>query len=106
LRVDDGVDDREVTASYTGIYTVSYTIYRSTSSSRTSPAKVTRSALVTSISSAKGSAYTFGPNVQRCPAGTTVYYYWVQGTISDGTIAGLVNVTSSVSAGIKGCASI
>jgi hypothetical protein len=94
------------TSSYTGIYTVSYNIYRSTSSSKTNAAKVTANSLVKSISSSKGTAYTFGPNVQKCPAGTTVYYYWVQGTISDGTVAGLVNVTSSVSAGIKGCASI
>ena len=94
------------TASYTGIYTVSYNIYRSTSAAKTSPVKVTTSALVKSISSTKAKAYAFGPNVQKCAAGTTTYYYWVQATISDGTVAGLVNVTSSVTAGVKGCASI
>jgi hypothetical protein len=94
------------TASYAGIYTVSYNIYRSTSSSKTSPVKVTGASLIKSISSTKGTTYTFGANVQKCAAGTTAYYYWVQGTVSDGTVAGLVNVTSSVSAAVKGCASI
>jgi hypothetical protein len=94
------------TASYTGIYTVSYNIYRSTSSARTSPVKVTANSLVRSISSTKAKAFAFGPNVQKCAAGTTTYYYWVQATISDGTVAGLVNVTSPVTAGVKGCAGI
>jgi hypothetical protein len=94
------------TASYSGIYSVSYNIYRSTSSAKTSPVKVTAASLIKSISSTKGTTYTFGANVQKCAAGTTAYYYWVQGTVGEGTVAGLVNVSSSVSAAVKGCASI
>ncbi len=94
------------TASYAGIYTVSYNIYRSTSAAKASAVKVTVNSLVKSISSTKGTTYTFGTNVQKCAAGTTTYYYWVQGTVSDGTVAGLVRVTSPVSAGVKGCTSI
>ena len=94
------------TSGYAGNYQVVYYIYRSTSSSKTSPVKVTATALSKSFSTTKGTAYTFGPNVQKCAAGTTAYYYWVSATVSDGSMSGTTTVLSTVSAATKACASI
>ena len=93
-------------SGYAGNYQVVYNIYRSTSSAKTSPVKVTVTALSKSFTTTKGTAYTYGPNVQKCAAGTVAYYYWVSATVSDGSAAGTTTVLSTVSAATKACASI
>jgi hypothetical protein len=93
------------TSTYAGSYNVKYDIYRSTSSTKTSPVKVNVSTVFTkTLATVKGKAYTYGPNTSNCPAGTTTYYYWVQGSVTD-TTAGTVTVSSKVVAA-KGCASL
>jgi hypothetical protein len=73
-------------SGYKGAYYVRYDVYRSTSSKRTAPVKVT----LTTISqvfptTAKGATYTTTKASKSCPAASrTTYYYWVQGTVSDG----------------------
>lgn len=90
------------TSTYTGSYNVRYDIYRSTSSTKSSPVKVNTATVFTkTIATTKGKSYVYGPNTSKCAAGTTTYYYWVQGTVSD-TTGGTVTVTSKVVAG-KGC---
>jgi len=93
------------TSTYTGSYNVRYDIMRSTSSAKTSPVKVNTTTVFTkTLATSKGKAYTYGPNTSNCPGGTTTYYYWVQGTVSD-TTAGTVAVSSKVVAA-KGCTSL
>lgn len=93
------------TSTYAGTYNVRYDVMRSTSSSKTSPVKVNTTTVFTkTLATSKGKAYTYGPNTSNCPAGTTTYYYWVQGTVSD-TTAGTVAVSSKVVAA-KGCSSL
>jgi hypothetical protein len=93
------------TSTYAGTYNVRYDIYRSTSSKKTSPVKVNLSTVFTkTLATVKGRAYTYGPNTSNCPAGTTTYYYWVQGSVTD-TTAGTVAVSSKVVAA-KGCTSL
>ena len=93
------------TATYTGTYNVRYDIFRSTSSSKASPVKVNTSTVFTkTLATTKGKAYVYGPNSSKCVAGTTTYYYWVQGSVTD-TTAGTVAVTSPV-VSAKGCTSL
>jgi plastocyanin len=93
------------TSTYTGSYNVRYDIFRSTSSAKTSPVKVNTSTVFTkTLATTKGKAYVYGPNSSKCAAGTTLYYYWVQGSVSD-TTAGTVLVTSPV-VSAKGCTSL
>lgn len=90
------------TSTYTGSYNVRYDIYRSTSSTKSSPVKVNTSTVFTkTLATSKGKAYTYGPNTSNCPAGTTTYYYWVQGAVTD-TTGGTIAVSSKVVAA-KGC---
>jgi len=93
------------TSTYSGSYTVKYDIYRSTSSTKSSPVKVNTSTVFTkSLSTTKGTSYTYGPNNSNCLVGTTAYYYWIQGTVTDGTNA--VAFSSSVTAATKACSSL
>jgi hypothetical protein len=93
------------TSTYAGSYNVKYDIFRSTTSTRSSPVKVnTKSVFTKTLSTTKGTAYTYGPNTTNCAAGTTTYYYWIQGTVTD-TTGGTVAVTSSV-VSAKACTSL
>ncbi|MCA0328871.1 MAG: hypothetical protein LCI03_03090 [Actinobacteria bacterium] len=74
-------------SGYAGAYYVKYDIYRSTSSKKTSPIRVTLTSVSqTYATTVKGSTYTTTTTTKSCPAGTnkTTYYYWIQGTVSDG----------------------
>jgi len=93
------------TSTYTGAYNVKYDVYRSTSSTKSSPVKVnTKSVFTKTLTTKKGTAYTYGPNTSNCAAGTTTYYYWIQGTVTD-TSAGTVSFTSPVVAA-KACTAL
>ncbi|MGE0818888.1 MAG: hypothetical protein AB7O74_09480 [Candidatus Nanopelagicales bacterium] len=93
------------TSTYAGSYNVKYDVYRSTSSSRTSPTKVnTKTVFTKTLTTAKGKAYTYGPNSSNCAAGTTTYYYWIQGTVAD-TTGGTATFTSGV-VSAKGCTAL
>ncbi len=93
------------TSTYTGTYNVKYDVYRSTSSTRTNPIKVSTTTVFTkTLATTKGKAYAYGPNSTRCPAGSTKYYYWVQGSVTD-TAGGTVTVKSAAVAA-KGCSSL
>ncbi|MGE0818889.1 MAG: hypothetical protein AB7O74_09485 [Candidatus Nanopelagicales bacterium] len=93
------------TSTYAGSYNVRYDIFRSTSSTKSSPTKVNTVTVFTkTLATAKGKSYTYGPNTLRCPAGTTTYYYWVQGSVTD-TTGGTLMVTSKV-VSAKGCTSL
>jgi hypothetical protein len=74
-------------SGYGGAYYVRYDVYRSSSSKKTSPVKVT----VTTISqvfpsTVRGLTYATTKTSKSCPATSarTTYYYWLQGTVSDG----------------------
>ena len=93
------------TSTYAGAYNVRYDILRSTSSAKSSPVKVNTSTVFTkTFATAKGKAYAYGPNSSKCAGGTTTYYYWVQGTVTD-TTGGTVAVVSPTVAA-KGCTSL
>lgn len=93
------------TSTYAGSYNVKYDVYRSTSSSRTSPVKVsTKTVFTKTLTTTKGTTYTYGPNSTNCAAGTTTYYYWIQGTVTD-TTGGTASFTSSV-VSAKACTSL
>lgn len=93
------------TSTYTGSYNVKYDIYRSTSATRSSPVKVNTSTVFTrTFATTKGKAYAYGPNSSKCAAGTTTYYYWVQGSVTDTTGGTAVVVSPTVAA--KGCTSL
>ncbi len=84
-------------SGYSGAYYVKYDIYRSSSSSKSSPVKVTMTTLSqTFASTSKGSTYTTTKTSKTCAAGTnkTTYYYWLQGTVSDGG-TGVVSFSGS-----------
>ena len=54
------------TSTYAGSYVVKYDIYRSTSSSKSSPVKVNTSTVFTkSFSTTKGTTSTYGPNTSN-----------------------------------------
>ena len=94
------------TSTYTGSYTVKYDVFRSTSSTKTSPVKVnTKTVFTKSLSTKSATVYTYGPNVSTCLPGTTAYYYWIQGTVSD-TGTGIVSFSSPVTALTKACTSL
>jgi len=94
------------TSTYTGSYTVKYDVFRSTSSTKTSPVKVnTKTVFTKSLSTKSATAYTYGPNVSTCLPGTTAYYYWIQGTVSD-TGTGIVSFSSPVTALTKACTAL
>lgn len=93
------------TSTYAGSYNVKYDVYRSTSSTRTSPVKVnTKTVFTKTLTTKKGTAYTYGPNSSNCAAGTTTYYYWIQGTVTD-TSAATVSFMSAVVAA-KACTAL
>jgi hypothetical protein len=93
------------TSTYAGSYNVKYDVYRSTSSSKTSPVKVnTKTVFTKTLTTTKGTTYTYGPNSSNCAAGTTTYYYWIQGTVTD-TTGGTASFTSAV-ASAKGCTAL
>ncbi len=93
------------TSTYAGSYNVKYDIYRSLSSSRSSAVKVnTKTVFTKTLSTSKGSSYTYGPNSTNCAAGTTTYYYWIQGTVTD-TTGGTASFVSAV-ASAKACTSL
>jgi hypothetical protein len=99
------VTSLKFTSTYAGSYNVKYDIFRSTTSTRSSPVKVnTKSVFTKTLSTTKGTAYTYGPNTTNCAAGTTTYYYWIQGTVTD-TTGGTVAVTSAV-VSAKACTSL
>jgi len=93
------------TSTYAGSYNVKYDVYRSTSSTKTSPTKVnTKTVFTKTLTTSKGSTYTYGPNSSNCAAGTTTYYYWIQGTVTD-TTGGTASFTSAV-VSAKGCTAL
>lgn len=93
------------TSTYSGSYNVKYDVYRSTSSTKTSPVKVnTKTVFTKTLTTTKGTIYTYGPNSTNCAAGTTTYYYWIQGTVTD-TTGGTASFTSGV-ASAKACTSL
>jgi hypothetical protein len=93
------------TSTYAGSYNVKYDVFRSTSSSRTSPVKVsTKTVFTKTLTTVKGKVYTYGPNSTNCAAGTTTYYYWIQGTVTD-TTGGTASFTSGVVTA-KACTSL
>ena len=102
MKVVTGV---KFTSTYVGSYNVKYDVFRSTSSTRTSPVKVsTKTVFTKTLSTTKGTSYTYGPNSTNCAAGTTTYYYWIQGTVTD-TTGGTASFVSGV-ASAKGCTSL
>jgi hypothetical protein len=93
------------TSTYAGSYNVKYDVYRSTSSTKSSPVKVNTTTVFTkTLSTTKGTTYTYGPNTSNCAAGSTTYYYWVQGTVTD-TTGGTAAVASPV-VSAKACTSL
>lgn len=93
------------TSTYSGSYNVKYDVYRSTSSSRANPVKVsTKTVFTKTLTTAKGTTYTYGPNSSNCAAGSTLYYYWIQGTVTD-TAGGTTSVLSTV-VSAKACTSL
>lgn len=82
------------TATYTGTYNVKYDVFRSLSSTRTSPMKVNTSTVFTkTFAATSGTTYIYRPYSSLCPAGTTTYYYWVRASVTD-TSSGTVVVRS------------
>lgn len=93
------------TSTYVGTYNVKYDVYRSTSSTRTAPVKIsTKTVFTKTIAALKGTTYAYGPNSTNCAAGTTNYFYWIQGTVTD-TTGGTASFVSAV-ASAKGCTSL
>jgi hypothetical protein len=93
------------TSTYAGSYNVKYDVYRSTSSAKSSPTKVnTKTVFTKTLSTSKGTSYTYGPNSTNCSAGTTTYYYWIQGTVTD-TTGGTASFVSAV-ASAKACTAL
>jgi hypothetical protein len=93
------------TSTYVGTYNVKYDVYRSTSSTKASPVKVsTKTVFTKTLSTSKGTTYTYGPNSTNCAAGATTYYYWIQGTVTD-TTGGTASFVSAVAAA-KACTSL
>ncbi len=75
-------------SAYDGPYYVSYDVYRSRSSAKTSPGRVTMTTISQTFpTTASGLAYTTTSVVKSCPPNTNkvTYYYWLQGTVSDGS---------------------
>jgi hypothetical protein len=75
-------------SAYDGPYYVSYNVYRSRSSAKTSPARVTTTAISQTFpATVSGKLSTTSTVVKSCPPGTrrTTYYYWLAGTVSDGS---------------------
>jgi hypothetical protein len=93
------------TSTYAGSYNVKYDVYRSTSSAKISPTKVnTKTVFTKTLSTSKGTSYTYGPNSTNCAAGTTTYYYWIQGTVTD-TTGGTTSFVSAL-ASAKACTAL
>jgi hypothetical protein len=93
------------TATYTGIYNVKYDVFRSLSSSKTNPVKVsTKTVFTRTYSALDGTTYVFRPTSSLCTAGSTTYYYWVRASVTD-TATGTVVVRSPVVAA-AGCTEI
>jgi hypothetical protein len=75
-------------SAYDGPYYVSYNVYRSRSSSKSNPGRVTTTTISQTFpTTTSGLAYTTASVLKSCPPNTsrTTYYYWLQGTVSDGS---------------------
>lgn len=85
------------TSGYTGAYYVQYDIWRSTSSKKTSPVRMTTTTLSQAFTTTKALSYTTATTTKSCPpnATRTTYYYWLQGSVSDGG-SGIVAINSPV----------
>jgi len=86
-----------LTSGYNGAYYVKYDIYRSTSKTKTSPVRMTTTTISQTISSTvKGKSYSTATTTKSCPPNSTrtTYYYWLQGSVSDGG-SGVVTINSS-----------
>lgn len=94
------------TSTYTGAYYVRYDIYRSASKSKTSPVRMTTTTISQTFSTAKGKIYTTAVTSKSCaPTSTrTTYYYWLQGSVSDGG-SGVVTINSAAVAKVA-CTSV
>lgn len=84
------------TSGYTGAYYVKYDIYRSTSSKKTSPVKMTTTTISQTFSTTKGLTYSTATTTKTCApnATKTTYYYWLVGNVSDGS-TGIVSINSA-----------
>jgi hypothetical protein len=85
------------TSGYAGAYYVKYDIYRSTSSKKTSPVRMTTTTISQTFSTTvKGSTYTTATTTKTCAPNSTktTYYYWLQGSVSDGG-SGVVTINST-----------
>lgn len=94
------------TSGYTGAYYVKYDIYRSTSSKKTSPVRMTTTTLSQTFTTTKGLSYSTATTSKSCAPNSTktTYYYWLQGSVSDGG-SGVVTINSSAVAKVA-CTSV
>lgn len=85
------------TSTYNGAYYVQYDIWRGTSSAKANAVKLTTTTISQTFSTTtSGKAYTTTVTSKTCAPNSTktTYYYWLVGSVSDGS-TGVVSINSA-----------